>query len=97
MTGLQLPALTAWRRRGDTRTPDDLWRAACWEAATRDSESPDRIRTCFAKAEGAVEHDPEALSLIRAEIARSAPPARARIGAPIAHRGRREARWLIPR
>lgn len=29
----QLPALAAWRRRGDTTLFDALWRAACWEAA----------------------------------------------------------------
>lgn len=32
---MKFPALAAWRRRGDYRTTDQLWRCACWEAGAQ--------------------------------------------------------------
>lgn len=32
--------LDRWHQRGDTRTLDALWVAACWEAAARDRQDP---------------------------------------------------------
>ncbi len=43
--GLSHPYLSAWRQRGDTKTLDALWRAACWEASALERSHPrDRKR-----------------------------------------------------
>lgn len=54
MIALPTPALDAWRRRGDVRRPDDLWRAACWEAAAVEAHRAghtERRATCRDAAE----------------------------------------------
>lgn len=54
MINLPTPALDAWRRRGDAKRHDDLWRAATWESAALEAHQAghlERRKTCREAAE----------------------------------------------
>ncbi len=80
----QLPALRAWWRRGDLKTRDVLWAAACWEAAARYSSSAARAEEYLVRADEILLKDAVALLAVSDEERRASPRPAARSGRALA-------------